>query len=116
MNTCWMPGTSLSARSAATLGPVTHDEQIGQEPIGWTVGGPKQTRPAHPTVGEDAGLDESFDLGVEVAGIGAGLAGDVGDACLPFGLQEECGEQPRLRLAPQNWCEHRHHPPQRTSR
>jgi hypothetical protein len=37
-------------------------------------------------VGEDAGVCEALDFVVQVAGVGAGFAGEVGDAGFPFRL------------------------------
>jgi hypothetical protein len=45
-----------------------------------------KTRSPDPPIGKDARLNQPLDLGVQIARIGAGLTGDIGDTGLPVRL------------------------------
>jgi hypothetical protein len=65
------------------LRSIAKNEQVGERADQRTVPGAQQARAPHATIGEDPGLDETLDLGVEVARVAACLAGEIGDARFP---------------------------------
>jgi len=90
------------------LRSVAEQQQIGQRAHERTVGGgAEQAGAPCAAVHEDAGMHEPFDLAAEIAGIGAGVAGEIGDARLPLRDEEQRGEQARLGFAAQDRCQNR---------